>query len=145
MPRFKSEIDIDAPREHVFALAADVTKQPDWAPFITEVVLTSGDGKTPGSAAKRVIKVGPVHNNLEDTIVEYEANEALGRRFIGYFVGEDRLTFTPQGNGTRVEWSVNYTPPFGILGKVGALVMMARVFQNDIEAALDNLKAQLEI
>ena len=145
MPRLKAAIEIDAPREHVFALAADVTKQPEWTTFIKEVVVTAGDGKSQGSAAKRVIKVGPQKNSLEDTIVEYTANEALGRKFTGYFDGQDRLTFAPAGNGTRVEWSVNYTPPFGIIGKIGAFVMMARFFQNELEASLDNLKAQLEI
>jgi uncharacterized membrane protein len=145
MPRLKAAIDIDAPREHVFALAGDITKQPEWTTFIKEVVVTAGDGKSQGSAAKRKIKVGPVHNDLEDTIVEYEANEALGRRFIGTFEGDDRLTFTPEGTGTRVEWRVNYTPPFGIIGKIGALLVMERVFQNELEASLDTLKAQLEI
>ncbi len=145
MPRLKAAIEIEAPVEHVFALAADVTKQPDWTTFIKEVVVTTGDGKSQGSAAKRVIKVGPQKKGLEDTIVEYEANEALGRRFTGYFDGEDRLSFTPAGSGTRVEWRVNYTPPYGFLGKIGALVMMARIFQNELEASLDNLKAQLEI
>lgn len=145
MPRLKAAIEIDAPREHVFALAADVTKQPEWTTFIKEVVVTSGDGKSQGSAAKRVIKVGPQRNNVEDTIIEYEANEAMGRKFVGYLEGEDRLTFAPAGNGTRVEWQVNYTPPFGIIGKIGALLVMARVFQNELEASLDTLKAQLEI
>jgi uncharacterized membrane protein len=145
MPRLNAAIDIDAPREHVFALAADATKQPEWTTFIKEAVLTSGDGKSKGSAFKRVIKIGPQKNNLEDTVVEYEANEAIGRRFTGYFDGEDRLTFEPAGNGTRVHWFVNYTPPFGFIGKIGAFVMMARFFQNELEASLDNLKAQLEI
>jgi uncharacterized membrane protein len=145
MPRLKAAIEIDAPREHVFALAADITKHPEWTTFIKEVVLTSGDGKSQGSAAKRVIQVGPQKNNLEDTITEYEANEVMGRRFIGYLEGEDRLTFSSAENGTRVEWRVNYTPPFGIIGKIGALLVMARVFQNELEASLDTLKAQLEI
>ena len=145
MPRLKAAIEIDAPREHVFALATDVTRQPDWTTFVKEGLITSGDGKSAGSAAKRVIKVGPQKNNLEDTITEYAPNDAFGRRFTGYFDGEDRLTFAPAGNGTRVEWSVNYTPPYGLLGKIGAFVMMARFFQNELEASLDNLKAQLEI
>ena len=52
---------------------------------------------------------------------------------------------TAAGNGTRVEWRVNYTPPFGIIGKLGALILMARVYQNELEGSLDNLKAALEV
>jgi len=60
-------------------------------------------------------------------------------------VGEERMTFEPSGNSTRVEWSVNYTPPFGLLGKFGAWFLMARIYQNELEGSLENLRAALEV
>ncbi len=144
MPKFAPSIEIDAPKEHVFALAADVTKQPDWAIFIKEVAIKSGDGKSAGTTDETVIKIGPQKHRLEGTWTEYTPGEVLGHNYTGYLKLRDRLTFTPSGNGTRVQWSVDYTPPFGMLGKIMAAFMMARVFQNDVEASLDNLKAALE-
>jgi len=145
MPRLKAAIDIDAPREHVFALAGDLTKRPDWTTFVKEVVITAGDGKSAGTKDKTTAKIGPQSKKWEGTVTQYQAAELLARSFEGYFIGEERMTFTPSGNGTRVEWSVNYTPPFGLLGKFGAWFMMARFYQNELEGSLEKLKAELEV
>ncbi|TMB94989.1 MAG: hypothetical protein E6J42_11055, partial [Chloroflexi bacterium] len=48
-------------------------------------------------------------------------------------------------NATRVEWKGDYSPPSGTVGKFGAWFMMARNYQNEIEASLENLKAALEV
>lgn len=143
MPLLKAAIDIDAAREHVFA-AAEPMKMPDWTTHVKEVVITSGDGKSAGTRDTTVIKVGPRRNRLESTWTEYEPGQALSRQFSGYFRGQERLTFEPANGGTRVEWTMDYTPPFGLIGRFGAWFMMARVFQNEIEASLENLKAGLE-
>ena len=144
MPRLKAVIDIDAPREHVFALAADVSKQPEWTTWIKEVTITSGDGKSAGTTDRTKFKVGPMPQMLDTTWTEYTPAEAFGRHFAGYLKADEKMTFTPANGGTRVEWAVNYTPPFGILGKFMAWFMMARFFQNELEASLENLKAELE-
>lgn len=145
MPRLSAAIEIDAPRDHVFALAGDLTKRPDWTTFVKEVVLISGDGKSSGSKDRTIAKIGPQRNRWEGTLTQYQPGELLERKFGGYFVGEERMAFTPVGNGTRVEWYVNYTPPFGLLGKFGAWFMMARFYLNELEGSLENLKKELEI
>jgi len=145
MPRLKAAIEIDAPREHVFALAGDIAKRPEWTTFVKEVIITSGDGKSAGTKDKTVAKIGPQRNKWEGTLTEYEAGQVMARSFGGYFVGEERMTFEPSGNSTRVEWSVNYTPPFGLLGKFGAWFLMARIYQNELEGSLENLRAALEV
>ncbi len=145
MPRFTAEIEIDAPRDHVFALAADLTKRPEWTTFVKEVVVTAGDGKSSGSTDRTIAKIGPRRNRWEGTLTQYQPGELLERKFGGYFEGEERMAFTTAGNGTRVEWYVNYTPPFGIMGKFGAWFMMARIYLNELEGSLENLKRELEI
>lgn len=145
MPRLRAAIEIDAPREHVFALAGDLAKRPEWTTFVKEVTVTSGDGKTVGSTDRLVGKIGPLPNTWEGELTEYTPGEAWARRFSGYFEGDERITLTPAGNATAVEWRVNYTPPFGFVGKLGAALFMARVYQNELEGSLDNLKAALEV
>ncbi len=145
MPLLKAAIEIDAPREHVFALAGDLTKRPEWTTFVKEVVITSGDGKSEGTRDRTIARIGPQKNTWEGTLTEYRQSDLFCRQFGGYFVGEERMSFTPAGNGTRVEWSVDYTPPFGLLGKFGAWFMMGRIYQNELEGSLDNLKAALEV
>jgi len=145
MPRLKAAIEIDAPREHVFAIAGDLTKRPQWTTFVKEVTLSAGDGKGVGTKDRMIAKIGPRPNRWDGEITEYRPGEVLARKFSGYFVGEERITLTPSGNGTVVEWRVNYTPPFGLIGKIGAFLLMARVYQNELEGSLENLKAELEV
>jgi uncharacterized membrane protein len=145
MPRLKAAIEIDAPREHVFAIAGDLAKRPEWTTFVKEVTFTSGDGKSVGAKDRLVGKIGPVPNTWEGELTEYKPGEAWARKFGGYFKGEERITLTPAGNATLVEWRVNYTPPFGIIGRLGAAIFMARVYQNELEGSLENLKAALEV
>jgi uncharacterized membrane protein len=144
MPRLKAAIDIEAPREHVFALAADLVKRPEWTTFVHEVTITSGDGKSPGATDKTVARIGPRKNRWDGMLTEYQPGETMARKFSGYLEGEERMVFQPSNGGTRVEWSVNYTPPFGLLGKIGAWVFMARVYLNELEGSLENLKKALE-
>jgi uncharacterized protein YndB with AHSA1/START domain len=144
MPRVKTGIEIDAPREHVFA-AAEPSKLPDWTIHVAEVVVTGGDGKSQGTTDTTYIKVTPRRNQLDHTWTDFRPGEAWARKFTGYFEGEERMTFTPEGNGTKVEWTYNYTPPYGILGKIGALLVMSRVVQNNMESSLENLKRELEL
>ena len=144
MPRLKAVVDIDVPREHVFALAADVSKQPEWTTWIKEIIITSGDGKSAGTTDRTKFKVGPQARLLEGTWTEYEPAEAFARHFTGYLEADERMTFIPINGGTRVEWTVNYKPPFGVLGAFMAWFMMARFFQNELEASLENLRELLE-
>lgn len=144
MPHLVTSIEIDAPREHVFALAADVARQREWTTFIKEVAITSGDGKSEGTTDETVIKVGPQSHDLQGTWTEYKPGEVFARRFTGYMQMTDRMTFTPSGRGTRVDWTVDYKPPFGLIGAVMAVVFMARLFQNELEASLERLQTALE-
>ena len=144
MPRFKAAIDIDAPREHVFALAADPLKQPEWTTWVKEATIAAGDGKSAGTRERTVIKVGPQRHAHDVEWTDYRPNEVLARHFTGYLDVKERMTFTPANGGTRVVWDIDYVPPFGIIGKLGAWFMMARIFQNELEASLENLKAALE-
>jgi uncharacterized membrane protein len=144
MPKLNAAINIEAPREHVFA-AAEPQKMPQWTVHISEVLVTEGDGKSSGTKDTTTIKVTPRANKLESTWTDFRQGETWARSFTGYLSGVERLTFTDDGGGTRVEWKYDYKPPFGIIGKIGALLIMQRVVQNNMESSLDNLKEALEL
>ena len=144
MPRLKAVIDIDAPREHVFAAAAPL-KMPEWTVHVSEVTVTEGDGKTVGTKDRTVISVTMRENTLESEWTEYSPGEAWARTFTGYLEGDERISLAEVDGGTHLEWTYNYTPPFGIFGKIRALLVMSRVVQNNMESSLDTLKRELEL
>lgn len=144
MARVVKSIRIDAPREHVFALATDLSRQPDWTTFVKEGAITSGDGKSAGTTDRMVVRIGPRATKLEGVWTEYTTGERFARRATSGLKMEERMLFTPVGNGTDVQWSVSYDPPFGPIGKFMDVFMMNRVYQNEIEGSLERLKAELE-
>ena len=144
MPRLKAVIDIDAPREHVFAAAAPL-KMPEWTVHISDVTVTEGDGKTVGTKDQTIIRVTPRENTLDSEWTEYSPGEAWARTFTGYLKGEERISLADVDGGTRLEWTFNYTPPFGLVGKIVALLVTSRVVLNNMESSLDTLKRELEI
>lgn len=144
MARVVKSIRIDAPREHVFALATDLSRQPDWTTFVKEGAITSGDGRSAGTTDRMVVRIGPRATKSEGVWTEFNAGERFARRATSGLKLEERMLFTPVGNGTDVQWSVSYTPPMGALGKFMDIFMMNRVYQNEIEASLERLKAELE-
>ena len=144
MPKLKAVIDIDASRDHVFA-AAEPLKMPEWTVHVTEVLVTGGDGRSAGTKDRTTIKVTPRKNKLESEWTVYRAGQEWARTFTGYLKGTERMRFWPHEGGTRVEWVYDYTPPFGPLGKIGALLVMQRVLQNNLESSLETLKRELEV
>lgn len=144
MPRIHKVIDIDARPEDVFAYAADVANMPEWTTFVKEVQITSGDGKSAGTTDRSVIKVGLRPRVLEYQWIEYKPGRLFARQAAKEMAVEERIAFSPANDGTRVEWTVSYVPPLGLLGRIANFVFMDRVFQNEIEASLESLKARIE-
>jgi len=145
MPQVSKSIEISAPRERVFQEAADPVKQPDWALLLNRVELTQGDGRTLGSKQAWQFKVGPRAQNLEATVTRFVENEYVSREATGALALEESMNFVAlDPNLTRVHWTFEYTPPLGRLGRLLDLVLVNRVFQNDVETSLEALKARLE-
>ena len=144
MARVVKSIQIDAPREHVFALATALSRQPDWTTFVKEGLITSGDGRSAGTRDRTIFKVGVRSTKAENLWTAYTPGELFARNTVSGMAQEESMQFTAAGNGTIVQWSVNYRPPLGPLGRFMDVFMMNRVYQNEIEASLDRLKAALE-
>ncbi len=144
MPFIRKSIDIAASPEKVFDRATDPSAQRDWITFIKEVEITSGDGKTEGTTDRRLFKLGPRTQALDEVWTEYDPPRSFAREVTSGLEMEARMTFEPRTDGTYVEWIVDYRPPMGPLGILLDALFMNRLFQNEIEESLESLKAQLE-
>jgi len=144
LARVAKSIQIDAPREHIFALATDIARQPDWTTFVKEGLITSGDGKSAGTRDRTTFKVGPRSTTAENLWTAYNPGELFTRRSVMGMTQEETMQFTPAGNSTLVQWIVDYRPPMGPMGRFMDALMMNRVYQNEIEGSLERLKAALE-
>ena len=144
MPRIRKSIHISASPDDAFSYATNPSHQPDWIKFIRQVDITSGDGKSVGTADRCAFKLGPRAETVDALWTEYDPPRAFARKATSGAVMEGRMTFEVSDDGTDVEWTIDYTPPMGGLGAVVDALFMNRVFQNEVEESLESLKAQLE-
>ena len=77
-------------------------------------------------------------------VTELERNRAVGLKLISASwggTGRTRYTFTPAGDGTRVDWRWEMEPGGWLAPLAGPFMLFfGRAFQKD----LDNLKAMME-
>ena len=144
MPRLDHSIDIKVPADQVFAYVADVEAHPEWVKWTKAAEVTSPDRKGVGSTAAGVMQVGPKKEKIETLTTEYKDGEFLTRRTTRGMQMTDRLSVLPFGDGTKVAWSIDYTPPMGSMGKLMDMLFMERLFDQLMKDSLTNLKHRLE-
>jgi uncharacterized protein YndB with AHSA1/START domain len=144
VPLIRKSIDIAVSPEKVFDYATDSSAQPDWITFIKEVDITSGDAKSEGTTDRVVFTLGPRPQTLDAVWTEYDPPRSFVRKTTSGLKMESRMAFEPGGDGTHVEWAVNYKPLMGPIGLIADVLFINRVFQNEMEESLESLKTRLE-
>ncbi len=113
-------LHIDAPPDVVYALAADVTRTPEFSPEIVSCTWLDGaTGPAPGARFQAVNKLsrGPAWKNRPVVIAAQPGREfAFSRteKLSGTLVW--RYQLEPDGNGTRLTESYDVTTPISRLG-----------------------------
>jgi uncharacterized membrane protein len=143
MPRIDSNIDIKAPREKVFAYISDVESQPEWCKWAKRAAVTSPTQGV-GATDEMVMQVGPRKERVEGIVTEYKSPQFFTRRNTRGLQMTESYSLLPAGDGTKVAWIVEYSPPGGGIGKLIDFLFMSRLFEQLQGDSLRNLKERLE-
>jgi uncharacterized membrane protein len=144
MPRLDNSIDINAPREKVFAYVADATTHPEWVKWTKDAEVTSPDRRGVGATTEGLMQVGPRKERIESIVTEFKDGEFITRRNTRGMQMTDRISVLSIGDTTKVAWSIDYTPPMGSMGKLMDKLFMVRLFDQLMKDSLTNLKDRLE-
>ncbi len=144
MPRLDNAIEIKAPREKVFAYISDVTTHPEWVKWTKEAAVTSEVHTGVGTTTASLMQVGLRKEQVEAVVTEYKQNEVFTQRHTRGMDMTDRLAVVSTPEGSKVAWSVEYTPPMGGLGKMMNFIFMSTLFNQLQEDSLTNLKELME-
>lgn len=118
MPTINLQRSIAAPPDRVFDWLTDpsslatipLVRHAEWAP----------DSPPPGSGAVRAVTGYGMW--FHEKITAYDAPNSYSYLIIGSFPAFDHdggtLTFTPDGEGTHVDWTTSYTHPVRAGGRV---------------------------
>jgi len=136
----------EAPIEHVFELALDVKRTPEWDVSFHEIKNIKGSPDHVGTTFDTVMKVlgRPIEGHMQVTEVERPRLVTM----VGSAPGGGKLTwttrYTPAGTGTDAEMEVDYELPAGFLGEMADKLFAERAIERDMRHSDENFKVLVE-
>lgn len=143
MTTLERDVFINASADAIQAISDDARRLPEWYAGIQEAE-PDGVFPEPGGKVELVYKAAGITFNLTQTSVERVAGQTGVNRMEGMITGTNRMTFRPEGEGTRVTMSFEYEMPGGGVGKLVDRLLAERMNAQNLEKSLENLKALAE-
>ena len=141
MAHYRGTIDIQQPREEVFAYLSDFSTTREWDPGVVEAERLNGQAVGEGTEFRLVAEFLGRKNELTYRIVEYDPPHAV--TFLGEnatVVSRDRITFDSTAAGTRVTYDADLALKGGL--RI-ADPLLALAFNRVGDRALAGLKRTL--
>ena len=108
MAHYRATLDIQQPREDVFAYLSDFSTTREWDPSVVEAERLNGQAVGDGTEFRLVAGFLGRKNELTYRIVEYDPPHAVTfRGENATVVSRDRITFEPTAAGTRVTYDAD--------------------------------------
>ena len=142
MAKVYKTITINAPLEKVFNYITDQSKLPEiWPSLIENKVIE----RLPNGGAKTqyVYKMAGMKFEGISIDTEFVPNQKTVSKTEGGVGSEITWECQPEGEGTKVTFSGEYTVPVPLLGKM-AEAFIVKQNENEAEIILENLKARME-
>ncbi len=144
MPRLDNSIEIKAPRDRVFEYVANIEMRPEWVKWAKRAEVTSPEHRGIGVTDVMLMQVGPKKEWVEGIVTEYRDGLLHTRRHTKGMEMTDRVAMVNTAEGTKVAWSIEYSPPMGPMGKMVDLLFMVRLFDQLMKDSLNILKERIE-
>ena len=144
MTTIRKSIQINAPVEQLEAVFTDPHRLPEWYPGVTTVDPSPGYPVEVGSTCNITYKAGGMTMESKFTTMENVPQVKRVFQMEGMITGTNRMTFRPEGEGTRVTMSFEYEMPGGGVGKLVDRLLAERMNAQNLEKSLENLKALAE-
>jgi carbon monoxide dehydrogenase subunit G len=136
-------VQIKAAPQHTMALLSDASRWPEWYPGMTEIDVAAPFPEEGGRVVFKV-KAAGLSMPITETVVEYQADKLQVLQMEGMFSGRARWELTPEGDGTRLTTTFDYTLRGGALGKVADALIVKRMNGKSLGEGLNNFKALVE-
>jgi ligand-binding SRPBCC domain-containing protein len=145
MSDIEREVVVSCPPDRVFDVLSNVERLTDFSEMTVAVNNGPGRAVQSGDRFEQVVKVAGVELETEWQVLEVStAGQVRSLRFEGTSQGDVRATVThrlvPEGSGTRVTFTVEYDPPYGVLGEIADKLLFERRNEKDAERILGRLK-----
>jgi len=143
MAKVESSVNINAPIEKVFDAVADPEKI---AHYASSGVLTDSEG-TPGelgSYSEWDYNVAGMKLHSKMTVSEVDKPRKLVEEMSGAMPGKWTWNLEQDGQAVKVDFSIEYDLPGGVLGKIANQLFLGRMNQKNLEGTVRRLKVYCE-
>ena len=146
MSTVQVSILIAAPPERVWDTVMDPSQLKDWVTIHKSVSGVSAQPLREGSTMEQVLSLRGVHFHVSWKLVEVDPphiaqwdgrGPAHSRALIRY-------ELAPEGDGTRFDYTNEFTPPGGRLGLVASRVIVGAASEREANHSLARLKSLVE-
>ncbi len=142
MAEIKRSISIDAPVEKVFAHIDNPSNLPVVWPSLVEVKDIE-ELPTGGKKYNWVYKMAGVRLEGTTETTDYVANQRLVTNVYGGVDSTFVWEFLPEGDGTKLNLSIEYIVPVPVLGKL-AEGLIVKLNEREADTLVANLRDRLE-
>ena len=142
MQSMKKSVVVNAPLEKVYRYLDDPLSMLEYWPSMVDIrdiqVLPNGGRKLNWTYKMAGIRL---EGSSED--IEYEPRHRSVSKSTGGIDSILTIVMEPAGSGTRVDWSVDYTIPVPVFGKLAEAVIV-KLNEHELDSILTNIKTRLE-
>jgi carbon monoxide dehydrogenase subunit G len=136
-------VEIKASPQETMSLLSDAGRWPDWYPGMSEVDITAPFPEAGGKVAFKVKSAG-LSLPITETVLDYQPDKLQLFQMEGMLSGRARWELTPEGDGTRLTTTFDYTLPGGVLGKIADALIARRLNAKSLQEGLRNFKELVE-
>lgn len=133
-----TRVVVARPRAQVWAVLADVQRQPEWMRDALSIEMLTEGPMDVGSRMKVPTQIGPFRTTDIMEVTAYDPPRRWTVVHRGAVTGEGTFTLmeTRGGSETEVEWRERLAAPLGPLGRFGMTMvrpLLRRTFQDDLD------------
>jgi len=136
-------VQIKASPEETMALLGDASRWPDWYPGMTELNITAPFPEKGGKVAFKVKSAG-MSIPMTETVIDFQPGKLQLLQMEGMLSGRARWELTPEGDGTHLTTTFDYTLSAGVFGKIADALIVKRMNAKSLEQGLNNFRALVE-
>lgn len=149
MTVLRYEIEIDAPKDEVWKLLANLGDVNKFHPFVPNSYYTSD--QLSGVGSSRVCEFSMNDMTVEETVIDWQEGENLTVQ-IAFIKGmtpplkdmRGTLAVKANGSGSIASMEISYQPKFGVAGALMDTMMIRRQYDKMLPSVLKGLKHHAE-
>jgi uncharacterized membrane protein len=97
-----------------------------------------------GGKATFKVKSAGMSMQITETVLDYQPGRLQLLQMEGMLSGEARWELTPEGDGTVLTTTFDYTLPGGVFGRIADALVVERMNAKSLEEGLHSFKALVE-